>query len=95
MGDDPLGETYLASEPVRMAAQIRRVRKPCLAFKILAAGRLCSSLKSIEQAFRFAYANIKPIDAVIAGFYPVFHDEVAEDCELARRFASDEKDAGL
>lgn len=88
LGDDPLGETYLASEPGRMAARIRQIRKPCLAFKILAAGRLCESPKSVERAFQFAYANIKPTDAVITGFYPVLHDEVAEDCELARRFAA-------
>ncbi len=86
--DEPIGETYLASDPVKMTARIRQIRKPCLAFKILAAGRLGVSSQSVERAFQFAYGNIKPADAVIVGFYPVLHDEVAEDCEFARRFAA-------
>ena len=87
LADTPVGETYLASEPARMTARIRQVRKPCLGYKILAAGRVCESREAVQSAFQFAYANIKPSDAVIAGFYPVFHDEVAEGCEFARSFA--------
>jgi hypothetical protein len=86
--DRVLGELYLESDPLRMTARIRQVKKTCLAFKILAAGRLCNNKKSIEQAFRFAYSNIKPADACIVGLYPVFSDEIEEDASLARKFAS-------
>ncbi len=87
MGDDILGEVYLASDPARMLARVRQVKKPCLAFKILAAGRLAGSKPSIEKAFQFAYANIKPGDAAIVGMFPILSDEVKEDADLARKFA--------
>jgi len=82
-----LGEVFLASDPPRMIARIRQCSKPCLAFKILASGRLSETQRDLEEAFRFAYASIKPTDAVIVGMYPVFSDEVAEDAALARRYS--------
>ena len=36
----PVGEVYLKSDPPRMFKAIRQTKRPCLAFKILAAGRL-------------------------------------------------------
>lgn len=86
LGHRVLGEVFVASDPPRMAARIRQVRKPCLAFKILAAGRLSETRRQLEEAFRYAYANIKPSDAVIVGMYPVFSDEIAEDAALARKY---------
>ena len=86
LGEDVIGELYLADDPKRMTAQVRQVKKPCLAFKILAAGRLCDTKASLENAFAFAYGNIKPTDAVIVGMFPIFSDEVKEDCDLARKY---------
>ena len=60
VGDAPLGELFLASDPQRMTARVREVRKPCLAFKILAAGRVSGTETGVEHAFEFAYRNIKP-----------------------------------
>lgn len=85
--DRVLGELYLESDPAKMTARIRQVKKTCLAFKILAAGRLCNSKATVEQAFRFAYSNIKPVDAAIVGFYPVLSDEISEDAGFARKYA--------
>jgi len=79
------GLLFFASDPQRMTPRIREVRKPCLAYKVLAAGRLCANAKELDQAFAYAYANIKPIDGVITGMYPVFADEVAEDAGFARK----------
>ena len=87
LADQVLGELFLASDPVRMTARVRAVAKPCLAFKILAAGRLSGTPAGVERAFEFAYRNIKPSDGVIVGMFPVFHDEVREDADLARKFA--------
>src|SRR5213594_3194387 len=42
-GEAPLGEIYLRSDPPRMFKVIRAARKPCLAYKILAAGRRIES----------------------------------------------------
>ena len=87
LGDDFLGEPFLAGDPQRMTARVRQVSKTCLAFKILAAGRLCRDKQSVERAFAFAYANIKPTDAAIVGLFPIFSDEIKEDCDLTRKYA--------
>ena len=34
-----MGEPYFEKDPERMCKMIRQVKKPCFAFKILAAGR--------------------------------------------------------
>ena len=40
LGDTlPLGEIYLPSDPPRMFKTIKAVKKPCLVYKVLAAGR--------------------------------------------------------
>ncbi len=88
LGDEFLGEPFLADDPKRMTARIRQVKKTCLAFKILAAGRLCKDKQSVERAFAFAYGNIKRTDAAIVGLFPIFSDEIKEDCDLARKYAS-------
>lgn len=85
LGQRPLGEVYLPQDPPRMFRAIRQARKPCLAFKILAAGRLTDTPESIDRAFRFAFENIKPTDAVIVGMYPRFSDQVRENAERVRR----------
>jgi len=85
LGELPLGYTFLERDPERMCRVIRQTRKTCLAFKILAAGRQADAPEKLEKAFRFAFANIKPQDAVIVGMYPRFKDEVREDAEMVRR----------
>jgi hypothetical protein len=84
----PVGETYLASDPPKMCKVIRQVRKPCLVYKILAAGRRCDSPQDVRAAFAFAYKNIKPIDAAIVGMYPRYSDQIAEDAGLARELCA-------
>jgi uncharacterized lipoprotein YehR (DUF1307 family) len=67
---------------------IRQVKKPCLAYKILAAGRKAENPKVIEQAFQEAFENIKPTDAIIVGMYDRYIDQVAENAEYTRRFGA-------
>ena len=88
IGTEQVGETYLASDPPRMCKVIRQVPKPCLGFKFLAAGRRCGTAKQVREAFEFAYHNIKPTDAVIAGMYNKFSDQLAEDVGLARELCA-------
>jgi hypothetical protein len=85
LGKVTVGEPFFESDPADMTAVMRRVGKPCLGFKILAAGRSCWSPPSVEQAFRYAFANIKPTDGVIVGMFPRYSDQVAENAALARR----------
>jgi hypothetical protein len=84
----PVGEVYLPLDPPRMFKAIRRTRKPCLAFKILAAGRLSERRQWVAQAFRETFEGIKASDAVIVGMYDKFSDQPAENAALVRRFGS-------
>ncbi|MGQ9733356.1 MAG: hypothetical protein ACUVX8_19025 [Candidatus Zipacnadales bacterium] len=86
LGKVPVGEPFFESDPDDMTAVVRQVSQPCLGFKILAAGRLCWSSVSVENAFKQAFARLKPTDGVIVGMYPRFSDEVAENAALTRRY---------
>ena len=82
-----VGETYVADDPARMCQALRQSKKPCLGFKILAAGRI-DSPEGIDAAFRFAFANIKSRDGVVVGMFPKFSDQVAENAERVRKFGA-------
>ena len=83
----PVGEVYLPNDPPRMFKAIRSTRKPCLAFKILAAGRLSERKAWVEKAFRETFESIKPSDAVIVGIYDRYSDQPAENAEYTYRFS--------
>jgi hypothetical protein len=88
LGDVPLDELYLQGDPARMTKVVKQVKRPCLAFKILGAGRLASNRAQLEKAFAFAFANIKPTDGVIVGMFPILTDEISEDAAIARPLAA-------
>lgn len=77
------GETYLQSDPGRMYSFMRQTRKPCFAFKIMAAGRIGE--RGADQAFQTAFAGIKPNDGVFVGMFPRIRDEVRENAERVHR----------
>ncbi len=77
------GEVYEDEDRVAMCETIRAIDKPCVAYKILAAGR-----NEPEAAFEFAFEHIKPTDPVCVGVYTENHpDQVAEDVVLTVRYA--------
>jgi len=76
-------DIYLQSDPPRMYRVMRQTKKPCFAFKILAAGRI--SDHGVEQAFRTAFESIKPTDGVYVGMFPRVKDEVRENAEIVHR----------
>jgi hypothetical protein len=76
-------EMYLQSDPARMYKVMRQTKKPCFAFKILAAGRIPEA--GIERAFRTAFESIKPTDGVFVGMFPRVRDQVREDAEIVHR----------
>jgi hypothetical protein len=82
------GEVYLSDDPPRMFRVMRQTTRPCLAFKILAAGRLSDRPEWVERAFRDTFQSIKPDDAVIVGIYDRYTDQAGECAELVRRFGS-------
>lgn len=84
----PVGEVYLTSDPPRMFRAIRNTKRPCLAFKILAAGRLSDRPQWVERAFRETYQSIKPTDAAIVGMYDRYSDQPAENAAFVSRFSA-------
>lgn len=85
MGTKPLGEIYLPEDPPKMLAAMRRTPKTCLAYKVLAAGRLTDRPADVENAFRGALTGMKPNDGMIIGMYPRYQDQVAENAALVRK----------
>ncbi len=81
LGKVTVDEPFFESDPIEMTRVVRQISKPCLGFKILAAGRLCANQRMVDRAFKFAFENIKPVDAVIVGMYPRFEDEIT--CNIA------------
>ena len=77
------GDIYLQSDPPRMYRVMRQTKKPCFAFKILAAGRIPD--RGVDQAFRTAFESIKPTDAIYVGMFPRAKDEVKENAERVHR----------
>jgi len=80
-----VGYTFYKTDPRTMCKVIRQVEQPCLAFKILGAGRRCASQEVVREAFRFAFENIKPSDAVIVGMYPRRFDQVGANTEYTQQ----------
>ena len=82
------GEFYLEEDRAEACRVIREAEKPCLAFKIMAAGR-----NDPEEAFRVAFEQIKPSDAVVVGVFPKNHPkEIEQDAGLTERFGGVGKD---
>jgi hypothetical protein len=84
----PLGEIYLPSDPPRMFQAIKSVKKPCLVYKVLAAGRRGGSPAEVKACFKTALDNIKPTDALIIGMYQQFSDQVGENAATVRELCS-------
>ena len=80
-------DRFPPEDPARMTAVMRQVAKPCLGFKFLAATRNCATPEDLRAAFDFALANIKPTDALVAGMFPKYVDQVAENAALVREFS--------
>jgi len=83
----PVGEVYLSKDPPRMFKVMRQTKRPCLAFKILAAGRLSERKAWVEKAFRETFSSIKPNDAAIVGIYDRYSDQPAENAQYTCRFS--------
>jgi hypothetical protein len=83
-GEVPLGEVYLESDPPRMFEAVRKTKRPCLVYKVLAAGRKVENASQVKQAFEHAFASIKPTDALIVGMYQQQSDQVAQNAAMVR-----------
>lgn len=68
------GERFqLEDMPVAVDA-LRRIRKPCIAYKIMGAGRI-----DARMAFEYAFSHIKPGDVVNVGMHRGDKDGIVEE----------------
>ncbi len=71
-------EGYDHEDRVKACEMIRKIKRPFIAFKIMAAGR-----NEPREAFEFALRNIKPTDAVDVGMYTKHQpDQVYENVKI-------------
>jgi len=82
--DLPLGEIYLPTDPPRMWKAVRAAKKPCLVYKVLAAGRRVGTPAEVRACFKAALEGIKPTDALIVGMYQQHGDQVGQNAALVR-----------
>ena len=80
-------EVYLEDDPPRMFKMIQQTSKTCLAFKILAAGRLCRNQEMVERTFKETFSQIKASDGVIVGMYPEHEDQVRLNAGFVRKYS--------
>jgi hypothetical protein len=83
-GQLPLGEIYLPDDPQRMMAAMRQSKKPCLAYKVLAAGRLVSSPQQVRERIETSFKGIKPNDGIIVGLYQRVNDQIGQTAQFVR-----------
>ncbi len=79
-------ELYMPSELPKMCDTISKTKKTCLAFKLFAGGRKCSTPEQVSGVFEYVLGHIKPTDAVVVGMYPRFADQVTENADLVKKF---------
>ncbi len=77
-----LGEIYAREDRDEMCKAIQRTDKPCLVFKVLAAGRTIGSPQQIREEIKFALEHIKPIDPLLLGMYQQFGDQIGQNAQL-------------
>ncbi len=81
---DGQGEKFKPDDPPKAVEAIQAIRKPCIGYKIMAAGRLAP-----RTALEFAFAHIKPTDAVNVGIYRGDNDNmIADDVALVEEILS-------
>ncbi len=77
-----LGEIYAREDRDEMCKAIQRTDKPCLIFKVLAAGRTIGNPDQIREEVKFAIDNTKPIDPLLLGMYQQFGDQIGQNAQL-------------
>ncbi len=86
--EDVYRSDYFRNDPPAMIRVMKSVKQPCLAFKVLAGGRLCTNQEIVRAAFRYALNNIKPSDGIMVGMFTMHFDEAGADirytCEESR-----------
>ncbi|NSW89609.1 MAG: hypothetical protein HPY74_02815 [Firmicutes bacterium] len=84
-----LNHTFYKEDRQEMFNVIKKVEKPCIAFKILSGGHLAVTPETLEGAFRETYENIKPYDVAVVGIFQKYKDQLKENAEIVSRVLSE------
>jgi hypothetical protein len=79
------GELFWDPDREAMLRRVRQASKPCLIFKVYAAGRKCGSRGEMLDALRLVFRYAKPNDAVVLGMFPKYKEQVRENCDLLEK----------
>ena len=63
---------------------VKGASKPCLVYKVLAAGREVLTERGIRAAFKFALDRMKPDDAMIVGMFQQLGNQVSMNARIVR-----------
>ena len=91
-GYEPLGEVYLRDHRDRMLDVVAQASKPCLVYKVLAAGRAIQSRARIRGEFHYALRRMKADDALLIGMYQKYGDQIGENAQLIVELCQDRAD---
>lgn len=77
------GEKFMLEDMPIAVDFIQKVKKPCIAYKVLGAGRI-----NAKAGFGYAFRNIKPGDVINVGMYRGDNDNIVEeDAKIASELA--------
>jgi len=79
-------DVFPPEDPEAMAEVIRQVpsTKTCFAYKVLAAGRNCSTPDDTRRSLERAFNLIKPTDAIIVGVFQKYKNQIRENAGFVR-----------
>ena len=79
-------EAYDDGDREKMVRFIAQVDKPCIAYKVLGAGRKCGSDAEVRSALEFACGHIKDTDVILVGMWQKEKDQVGENVRWVSEF---------
>lgn len=79
-------EKYDDRDRDKMVWFIAQADRPCIAYKVLAAGLKCGSEAEVRSALQFACKHIKPTDVLLVGMWQKEKDQVAQNVRWVSEF---------
>ena len=82
---------FYPGDPPLMFEAIRKVQKPCIAFKLFAGGQVFTGKQPeeiptlIEGIYTEVFDNIKQDDAVCVGVFQKYKDQLKENADIAKK----------
>jgi len=84
---------WVRGDPAKMLKVIKQVKKPCLAFKIVASGNLMGTAQPkvqqqiVEARFKYVFENIKSTDGVVIAMWNKYEDQYALNKEYVVKYS--------